>query len=280
MICSLLIGDTLSCQPVVTGKREGSQMWLRLRQIALVAPELEPAVEELQDLFGLQVCYRDPGVAHFGLVNALLPLGNQLVEIVAPFREGTTGGRYLERRGGAGGYMVITQCDDHAPRRKHVEELGIRIVGQFATHEFINMQMHPKDTGGSFFEIDQQLGERALEADGPWDPAGGANWKSARNTTRVAHIAAAEIQADDPNTVAERWAQIAQLDLIRKPVPTLQLDNATVRFVPCTDGRPEGLGGLDIVCNDRAAVLAAAEKRKTKVVGNQIMAVGMRFNLL
>ena len=25
------------------------------------------------------------------------------------------------------------------------------------------------------------------------------------------------------------------------------LDNASVRFVPCTDGRPEGLGGIDLV---------------------------------
>ena len=187
-------------------------MWLRLRQIALVAPELEPAVDDLRALFGIEVCFRDPGVAHFGLVNALLPVGNQFIEIVAPTREGTAGGRYLERRGGAGGYMVITQCDDHAPRRKRVGELGVRIVNQFDTHEFRNMQMHPKDTGGSFFEIDQQLGEGALDLDGPWEPAGGKIPKSARNTDRVARISAAEIQADDPVSVAARWADIAQLE--------------------------------------------------------------------
>jgi Glyoxalase-like domain len=255
-------------------------MWLRLRQIALVAEALDPAVDELRQLFGLDVCFRDPGVAHFGLVNALLPLGNQFIEIVAPFRPGTTAGRYLERRAGAGGYMVITQCDDHAPRRKRVDALGIRIVNQFETHEFRNMQMHPKDTGGSFFEIDQQLGPRALEYDGPWEPAGGANWLDARNTDRVARIAAAEIQADDPQRVAERWAQIAELHLVNAPHPTLQLDNATVRFVPCADGRPEGLGGLDIICNDRVAILAAARSRNSIVNGNQVYACGMRFNLL
>ncbi len=186
-------------------------MWLRLRQIALVAPELEPAVDELKSLFGLEVCFRDPGVAHFGLVNALLPLGNQFIEIVAPTRDGTAGGRYLERRGGAGGYMVITQCDDHAPRRKRVEQLGVRIVNQFETHEFRNMQMHPKDTGGSFFEIDQQLGEGAHDADGPWEPAGGANWKAALRTDRVTRIAAVEVQADEPAAVAARWAEIAEM---------------------------------------------------------------------
>ena len=255
-------------------------MWLRLRQIALVAEALDPAVEELQALFGIEVCYRDPGVAHFGLVNALLPLGNQFIEIVAPFRPGTTAGRYLERRGGAGGYMVITQCDDHSPRRKRVEALGVRIVNQFDTHEFHNLQMHPKDTGGSFFEIDQQLGPRALEYDGPWEPAGGADWQKARNTERVARIATAEMQVDDPKKTAARWAQIAELTVVDKPHPTLQLDNATLRFVPCTDGRPEGLGGLDIICNDRAAILAAAHARKTRVTGNQVYTCGIRFNLL
>lgn len=255
-------------------------MWLRLRQIALVAPELEPAVDELRALFGIEVCFRDPGVAHFGLVNALLPLGNQLVEIVAPTREGTAGGRYLERRGGAGGYMVITQCDDHAPRRKRIEQLGVRIVNEFETHEFRNMQMHPKDTGGSFFEIDQQLGEGALDLDGPWEPAGGADWKKAKHTERVARISAAEIQADDPNKVAARWGEIAELPVRSGKFPTIELDNATLRFVPITDGRPEGLGGLDIVTHDRDAILATARARKTPINGNQIYACGMRFNLL
>ena len=45
-------------------------MWLRLRQIALVASELEPIVEDLGSVFGLEVCFRDPGVATFGLENA------------------------------------------------------------------------------------------------------------------------------------------------------------------------------------------------------------------
>ncbi len=255
-------------------------MWLRLRQIALVAPELEPAVEELRALFGIEVCFRDPGVAHFGLVNALLPVGNQFIEIVAPTRDGTAGGRYLERRGGAGGYMVITQCDDHAPRRSRVEQLGVRIVNQFETHEFRNMQMHPKDTGGSFFEIDEQLGQGALDLDGPWEPAGGADWKKARHTDRVARISAAEIQADDPVRVAARWAEIAELDVIKGDYPKIELDNASVRFVPITDGRPEGLGGLDIITHDPAAILDAAVARGTPINDNQVYACGMRFNLL
>ena len=128
-------------------------MWLRLRQIALVAEKLEPVEQALIDVLGVAVCYRDPGVAHFGLENALFPVGNQLLEVVAPTREGTAGGRYLARRGGDGGYMVITQCDDHAPRRARVEALGIRTVLDHDGATFRNMQLHPKDTGGSFFGV-------------------------------------------------------------------------------------------------------------------------------
>jgi len=175
---------------------------------------------------------------------------------------------------------VITQCDDHAPRRKRVEELRVRIVNQFDTHEFKNMQMHPKDTGGSFFEIDQQLGEGALDADGPWEPAGGAIWKKAKRTDRVARIAAAEIQCDDPNAVAARWGEIAQLRVAAGKSPTIELDNATLRFVPCSDGRPEGLGGLDLATNDRAAILATAKALGVRTNGNQVQSCGMRFNLL
>jgi hypothetical protein len=140
--------------------------------------------------------------------------------------------------------------------------------------------MHPKDTGGSFFEIDQQLGEGALDLDGPWEPAGGAAWKKAKHTERVARISAAEIQADDPQQVAARWAQIAELPVRPGNFPTIELDNATLRFVPITDGRPEGLGGLDIVTHDRDAILATARARRTPIDGNQVYACGMRFNLL
>jgi hypothetical protein len=255
-------------------------MWLRLRQIALVARRLAPIEAELEDVLGIAVCFRDPGVAHFGLENALFPIGNQLLEVVAPVREDTAGGRYLDRRGGDGGYMVITQCDDHGPRRKRVDALGIRIVNQFETHEFRNMQLHPRDTGGSFFEIDEQLGPRAHDPDGPWEPAG-PEWKKGQRLDRVRGIVAAEIQCDDPATVAARWSEIAEIPVQQAAgQATIALQNATLRFVPCTDGRPEGLGGVDLAAADRAAILRAAERRGILRGGDQVYLCGMRIRLV
>jgi hypothetical protein len=257
-------------------------MWLRLRQIALVARELEPVLADLREVLGLEVAFRDPGVRTFGLENALLPIGNQLLEVVAPVEENTAGGRYLDRRGGDGGYMVITQCDDHAPRRRRVAELDIRIVHQFERPAFRNMQLHPKDTGGSFFEIDEQLGPGAHDEDGPWDPAGGEAWRAARRTDVVTGIAAAELQCEDPAKVAARWGEIAQLPVEHNAAgnPLIQLEGSSLRFVADEDGRGEGLGGLDLRVADRPRLLAAARERGCDHDDKYVSICGMRLYLV
>ena len=251
-------------------------MWLRLRQIAFVARELAPVEKEIIDVLGVEVCYRDPAVGYYGLENALFPIGNQLLEVVAPIKEETAGGRYLDRRGGDGGYMIITQCDDHEPRRQRVAELGIRLVADRDSEDYRLMQLHPRDTGGTFFELDEQLGENAQERDGPWHPAG-PDWQRAKRTERVGGIVAAEVQCDDPNAIAQRWAEIAEIDLEGNTMP---LENATVRFVPIEDGRPEGLSAIDIAVNDKEAILEAADAIGAVRAENQIYLCGVRINLV
>ena len=79
----------------------------RMRQVCLVAPRLEPVVGDIAAIMGLTVCHRDPNVARYGLENALLPVDDILLEVVAPFREGTSAGRFIDKTGGRGGYMAI-----------------------------------------------------------------------------------------------------------------------------------------------------------------------------
>ena len=90
-------------------------MYLRLRQLCLVAQALDPVVEALQDAFRLGAGFRDANVGQYGLVNAVLPVGAAFIEVVAPIREGTAAERYLERRQGDGGYMVILDCGHEIP---------------------------------------------------------------------------------------------------------------------------------------------------------------------
>ncbi len=252
-------------------------MTLRLRQIALVARDRDAAAQQFLDVLGLAVGYHDPHIERIGLHNTLLPIGTQILEIVAPIVEGTTAERYLERRQGDGGYMVITQTDDHPPRRARVDALGVRIVGNFDDAGFTNMQLHPRDTGGSFLEIDYQEG--GDDPMGPWSPAG-PDWQQAIRTDLVSAITAAEIQCDDPAAVATRWSEIVEI-----PVgdvdghPTIALDNATVRFVPITDGRGEGLGGIDLATVDADRVRSNAAAASVPMTDDHVVLGGIRCYL-
>jgi len=258
-------------------------MWIRLRQIAVTTADLAQTSADIQCVLGVEPCFTDPGVGIFGLKNVLWPVGTQFLECVTPIQEDTAAGRYQQRRGGDTGYMVITQVSDVAARRAHVDEMGIRIAFEmnFPDEGHVGMQLHPADTGGAFFEMDQMTGPTGDEVGGSWTPAG-SNWEPYVCTDRVSSIAAAELQSPDPQRLAERWSQIAQIDLGTDSDghPTIQLDNATLRFVPEADGRGEGLGGIDVTTVDREAVLAAARTRDCYVNDNQVALAGLRVNLV
>ncbi len=210
--------------------------WIRLRQIALVAHDLEAVVERLDAELGLKVAHRDPAVSAFGLHNAVLPLGSQFVEVVSPTRPGTAGGRQLERLGGDGGYMVIGHTGptpaDHEALRARVDELGIRVaLSSTEGAGYRLLQLHPADTGGSFLELDFQPG--GDDPNGPWMPAGDG-WRRAVRTDVVSAITGVEIRVPDPDGVARRWAAITDRPLDDRVLPW---DNARITFT-------EGTGGL------------------------------------
>ncbi len=254
-------------------------MSIRLRQICLVANQLAPVIEDFKAVMGLEVCFKDPEVAVFGLENSLMPVGSNFIEVVAPVKDDTAAGRYLKRRNGDGGYMVICQCDSHAVqlgRKERAKALNIRVAWEHEAKAFHAMQLHPADTGGAFFEIDW---DAKGEPEGNWMPAGGAGWTPARRTDVVKAYAAVELQSADPKGLAERWSSIAEIPL-RKDARgrfEMPLDNAAVRFVEMIDGRGEGLGGIDIVAADKARLMAAARQRGCAVGDDEIKLCGTRF---
>lgn len=223
---------------------------LRMRQICLVARHLAPVVDELRSALGLEVCHRDPGVGKYGLENALFRVGHNFLEVVAPVREGTTAGRYLDRRGGDGGYMVITQCEDLAPRRRRCEALGVRIANEIGYPEYRELQLHPRDVGAAMLSFAWQAGAR--EPGGPWHPAA---WRGAAadQSGAITAMTAAELQSDDPERLARRWSEIIERPVqMREGQRVIALDDAALRFTEATDGRGEGLAGLDLACADPA----------------------------
>ena len=211
-------------------------MALRLRQVVLVAPELGPALEEVRDGLGIEPCYHDPGVAEFGLENVLFPIGDQFLEIVAPVQEGTTAGRTLERRGGAGGYMVMVQCDDLDRRRARLADVGARVIWQGDYPDIRGTHVHPKDIGGAIVSVDEAT---------PWESWrwAGPAWQDHVRTETVTGVRSLTIGAADAKAMAARWAEV--LDLPLADAMTVATDDATIAFAPAGPrGRGAGRGGV------------------------------------
>ena len=248
---------------------------LRLRQLCLVALDLDRVVADLTAVLGLDVAHRDPAVATFGLRNAVLPAGDAFLEVVAPVEPGTAAGRYLDRRSGDGGYMVILDTDRIEPWRARLAETGIRIAADLAHDGYLGLQLHPRDIGGPLLEINRSEGWE----EGAYHPAGPA-WRDHVRTDRLRGVVAALIQSDDPEGLAARWGSI--LDRPVRPhggVWSIALDRGELRFVTAADGRGEGLGGIEIDVADPHAVLAAAADRGCPTGPTHVMIGGVRFSL-
>jgi len=256
-------------------------MTIHLRQVALVASQLAPAIDDLCAIFGIEACHVDPGLAIWGLENTLLPVGRNFIEVVAPLEDGTAAGRYIERRGGDGGYMVICQTQSRDAQnacRERAASLQVRVAYESDEREGFNiMQLHPRDLEAAFLEIDWDADG---DFNGRWEPAGGTDWIRHIRTDRLRDFAGVELQCDDPPALAAKWAKIADVPVgSQNANPVIALNNATLRFVEIVDGRGPGLGGVDLVVNDRAAILNAAKKRNCYVSDEQVIVCGTRFYL-
>ena len=203
---------------------------VRLRQICLVAPHIEPVVGDIAEIMGLNVCYRDGNVAKYGLENALLPVDTILLEVVAPTQPGTAAGRFIDKTNGRGGYMAIFSCDDPDERGRHAEKMGVRIANVIDHAPYRGVQLHPRDCRAAFIEFNHTAGSDNIL--GAYPPAGPDWQKSIRKDVTQALIGV-EMQSPDPQGLAEHWGKIIGIPVSKyqSGKPELALPNATFRFV-------------------------------------------------
>lgn len=209
---------------------------MRLRQAVLVAAELEPVETALRDALGLGEPFRDPGVAEFGIVNAVFALGDCFLEVISPAREGTAAGRYLDRHGD-GGYMAIFDLEDLDGARERAQRLGVRVVWRIDLPDISGTHLHPADMRGAIVSLDQSR---------PWGSWrwGGPEWTGRIGQGAPGRLTGIAVAVSDPAAVAARWAQVLGVSAQDGDEPLLALDGGEVRFAQ--DARQEGLSEIAV----------------------------------
>ena len=246
---------------------------LRIRQIVFVVRDLAASSARLAALLDLDPPYRDPGVAEFGIDNAVFVFGDQFVEVISPVRAGTAAGRHLDRRG-EGGYMLILQTDDFDAARARVRALGVRTVWEKELPDIRAMHLHPKDIGGAIVSIDQPVPAASWR----W---GGPDWQRHEGVRGRQCVVEATLEADDPAAMAARWAHVLGLP---EPVADgsgrrLPIDGGELRFVRAGP-QGEGIAGFALRASDDAvAVARSAPGSVASATGCTVTAFGSRIDL-
>jgi hypothetical protein len=248
---------------------------MRLRQIAFMARQIQPVADQLGEVFGLKVGFRDPGVEYFGLNNVVMPVGGEFLEVLEPFRDDASGARYLARRGGDAGYMVILQDDDALEHRARLEAAAVRVVATSGPGRYRYTHFHPADCAGVLLSIDSVEGDAGwAEPMSDWPPAG-PNWRDHQSDMSLG-IDSVTIQARDPFAAAERWSMLLDRRATRVGrALEIALDPGLIRFVTPIDRDGTGVVGMDIRVKDPAAVLARARALGLGVVRDAVSIGGV-----
>ena len=175
---------------------------MRLRQLVIATSEMDLLANSICDLFELKRTFSDPELIVFGLQNVIIPLGDTFLELVSPVKENTSAGRFLRKRGGDGGYMVIVDSVDLEKERKRLENVKMTIVWhENRKSDDIHGQslhLHPKQVGGAILSID------SMNPRSSWLWAG-TDWEKDINKSLVSHLSGVNICGPNPDNLLSNW---------------------------------------------------------------------------
>ena len=204
---------------------------MRLRQICLVADNLEETLDGLSRLLDSPVMFRDPEVGFFGLANGLVMSGGDFIEVVSPLpgSDDTAAGRQLARRGN-GFYMAIFQLADANQLIEHISGQGIRTAFDYDKDGVRARHFHPRDFGGAIVSIDSMGREdwQSPTAYWQWTHWPDADAPAPDTNTAIGAIAGLGLTSATPDTLAAHWG-----GLLQRPQDGdgVSLDRARLRFI-------------------------------------------------
>lgn len=194
-------------------------------------------------------------VAQWGLKNFLIAVGGDVIEVVAPFKPGTTAGRLLQKRG-EGGYMIIMQNFDAGARRQYIESRSLsKVIFGYEHDDVVCVQYHPKGIpGGMMPELDSHAITPSNPTPlatpfSPWHACGSEYERYSAIMARNDHLgflsATCRLASGntDTETATKQWH-----DLFGIPTESskLKFTNADLQFIPGVEQQAEGLESITL----------------------------------
>jgi len=199
-----------------------------LRQVAVLASDLGATVDAIRDTFSLAVCHRSDHVEGFAMANALLPVGEQFLEVASPLDGSSPAARMLATRGECG-YLLILQTDDLDGARHRATAAGATVTIELDEADAHEVHFHPRSTGGVALAFDW------MEPESHWRWAGDG-WRNHVCTDTVTGIAGVTLGAPQHHDLAALWGRLLGIDPVeRGGALYIPLRGGFLRFVPCDD---------------------------------------------
>ena len=248
---------------------------MRLRQLVIATSEIDLLADSICDLFELKRTFSDPELIVFGLQNVLIPLGDTFLELVTPVKENTSAERFLKKRRGDGGYMVIVDSVDLEKERKRLENAKMDIVWyENRRSDDIHGQslhLHPKQVGGAILSLDN------MNPPSSWLWAG-TEWEKDINKSLVSHISGVNICSPNPDKLLSNWEKA----LGRKRSigsNSINLSGSSINFVMNNHSQSEHISAFKIHSANRLDLEKRAANRGV-LINNYIHLGGVDFLLV
>ncbi|KAE8453243.1 hypothetical protein EG329_011310 [Mollisiaceae sp. DMI_Dod_QoI] len=269
----------------------------RLRQIALVAADLERARHLLTTVIGTEVIFEDPAVGQWGLKNILVPIGGDIIEVVSPFRTDTPASRQLSKRGD-GEYMIIMQTLDAKARKEYIERNSLaKVIFCHKLEDSICIQYHPKGiTGGVIPELDSHHFSSSntnplVDRFSPWHAAGPAftypKYSASMKRYKELHLLSATLRLAPGDhgvgAAAKQWEDVFGVQRCKRE-GEIEFTNAKMGFLPGEQGKSEGIVEIAIGVEGREGlngIYTRARKEGLKVDDKgHVDMLGVRWRFL
>ena len=128
----------------------------RIDHVGIAVPDLDQAIRFYSDAFGVEVVHEEVNEEQ-GVREAMLAVGDSFIQLLAPLRDDSPIGRFLDRQG-PGIQQVAYTVDDIEVAAERLRAAGVRMLYDVPKTGTAGSRVnfaHPKDCGGVLVELVQ-----------------------------------------------------------------------------------------------------------------------------